>query len=227
MENLVDLDVFNAVAGRRSVRAFLPTAVSRTTVEEILTRAARAPSGTNSQPWQVHAVAGEARDRVSRAVMDAAQSDRTCEEYPYAPQPLPEPYLSRRRKVGYDLYATRQIDRSDHAARRRAFLRNFEFFCAPVGLFFTIERLLLHGSWLDMGFFMQNVMILARGLGLETCPQQAWCEYGDTLHRVLRIPENRVIVAGMALGFEDRAAPENALRTDREPVGSFATFDGF
>jgi nitroreductase len=220
-------DAIEAVSGRRSVRRFLPTAVPRSTVEAILVAASRAPSGTNSQPWHVHAVAGEARQRLSAAVTAAAKAGRRKDEYPYSPEPIPEPYLARRRKVGYDLYKLYGIQRSDYAARKEAYLRNFEFFGAPVGLFFTMDRALLFGSWLDMGMFMQNVMIVARGHGLETCPQAAWCEYPDVIRPLLQIPQERILVSGMSLGFEERAAPVNALRTEREPLGGFATFEGF
>ncbi len=223
----VAMNAIDAVAGRRSVRRFLSTPVPRCTVEAILEAAARAPSGTNSQPWNVHVVAGAARDRVSHAVRAAAEAGTRHEEYPYAPDPLPEPYLARRRKVGYDLYALYRIEKSDYPARKSAFLRNFEFFGAPIGIFFTMDRALLYGSWIDMGMFMENVMIVARGHGLETCPQQAWCEYGEAVHEALQIPHERVLVSGMALGFEDRAAPENGLRTAREPVAGFARLEGF
>jgi len=209
------------------VRRFLPTPVPRQTVEAILTTASRAPSGTNSQPWAVHAVAGEARERLVKAVLQAAREGRRKDEYPYSPEPIPEPYLARRRKVGYDLYKLYGIERHDYPARKLAYLRNFEFFGAPVGLFFTMDRILLNGSWLDMGLFMQNVMVVARAYGLETCAQAAWCDYGDIVREQLGVPPGRLLVSGMALGHEDPSAPENTLRTEREPASAFATFAGF
>lgn len=215
-----------AVNGRHSIRRFLPMAVPRSTVEAILTAAARAPSGTNSQPWHVTVVAGEARERVSRAVLAAAEANERAEEYEYFPEPCPEPYLARRRAVGYKLYSLYGIERSDYPARKRAMLRNFEFFGAPVGLFFTMDRFLKLGSWLDVGMFMQNVMTLARAYGLETCPQQAWCEFGPTVHAALGIPDGQVLVSGMALGHADWSAPENGLVADREPLAGFARFEG-
>ena len=129
--------------------------------------------------------------------------------------------------MGYTLYRLYGIDRSDYPARRRAMLRNFEFFGAPVGLFFSMDRHLKYGSWLDAGMFMQNVMILARGYGLETCPQQAWCEFGPTVHAALGIPADRILISGMALGVLDTTAPENTLVSEREPLGSWASFEGF
>jgi len=218
------LSAREAVVGRRSVRGFLPKPVAQETVRSILADAARAPSGTNSQPWFVHVVTGAARERISKAVIEGARSGARSAEYPYFPEEPGEPYRSRRRKVGYDLYALYGIDRKDMDGRTRAALRNFEFFGAPVGLFFSMERKMRYGSWLDLGMFMQNVMILARNYGLETCPQQAWGNYGRIVHDVLGLSEDRVLVSGMSLGYEDRAAPANRLVTERAPVDTFAVF---
>lgn len=193
-------------------------------IKDILAAASRAPSGVNSQPWLVHVVGGAARDRLSRAVKTAANAGETSFEYDYMPALAREPYLSRRRKVGYDLYALYGIDRHDRAARDAAFLRNFDFFGAPIGIFFTMERELAFGSWLDMGMFMQNVMILARAFGLETCPQQAWCDYGAVVHRELEIPVNHVLISGMAVGYADQDAIENSLATERAQVHEFSRF---
>ena len=213
-----------AVVGRRSVRGFRPTAVADETIRSILADAARAPSGTNSQPWFVHVVTGAARDRVSDAVLAVARSGAVSPEYPYFPDQPGEPYLSRRRKVGFDLYALYGIDRKDMEGRKRAALKNFEFFGAPVGMFFSMERKMQFGSWLDLGMFMQNVMIVASHYGLETCPQQAWGHYGETVHEVLGLPDDRVMVSGMALGYEDTTAVANTLVTEREAVERFTVF---
>ena len=216
--------VIDAVVNRRSVRRFLSTPVPLDAVKAILSASSRAPSGTNVQPWHVHVVTGATRANLSRAVTQAAEAGERSNEYPYAPAPLGEPYISRRRKVGYDLYKLYGIARDDFAGRKQAMLRNFEFFGAPVGLFFTMEKNLLFGSWLDCGMFMQNVMILARAHGLETCPQQAWCEYGRVVHDQLGIPDTHVVVSGMALGHPDPDAPENTLISDRVSVDDFAVF---
>ena len=218
------LSTFDAVVGRKSTRRFLSTPVPAAWITDILGAASRAPSGVNSQPWLVHVATGAAKDRLSRAVRQAANAGETSFEYDYMPALAREPYLSRRRKVGYDLYALYGIDRHDKAARHAAMLRNFDFFGAPVGMFFTMERELAFGSWLDMGMFMQNVMILARAFGLETCPQQAWCDYGAVVHRELDIPVNHVLISGMALGYIDQDAPENALVTERASPQEFTRF---
>jgi nitroreductase len=219
-----ELTLTEAVTGRRSVRRFLPTPVSSRIVRGILADAARSPSGTNMQPWKVYVVMGAARDRLCRAVLAAANAGARSDEYAYMPSPLKEPYLSRRRRVGFELYRLYGVARDDLAGRKRAMLRNFEFFGAPVGLFFAMDRCLLLGSWLDCGMFMQSVMIVARAHGLETCPQQAWCEYGSIVHDELSIPSAQIILSGMALGFADLQAPENTLVSERVAPEQFATF---
>jgi nitroreductase len=211
----------DAVAGRRSIRSFLPTPVPDEVVLQILEAASRAPSGQNMQPWLVHFVTGETRDRLCQEVTRAAQRDERSEDYPYFPHQIREPYLSRRRKVGFDLYALHGVDRNDLEARKRVMLRNFQFFGAPVGLFFTMERDWGYGAWIDLGMMMVNVMTVARAFGLETCPQQAWCEFGVPVRRVLGVPDDHVIVSGMALGQADYAAKENSLVTERAPPSDY------
>lgn len=216
------LSVFDAIAGRKSTRRFLPTPVPEAMVRDILSAATRSASGTNIQPWRVHVVTGAARDALSKAVLAAAEAGETCPDYAYHNADMKEPYLSRRRKVGFDLHALYGVERHDMAARKAAMLRNFTFFGAPVGLFFTMERDHALGAWLDCGLFMQNVMLLARAHGLETCPQQAWVDFGGVVHQVLNIPDDEIILSGMALGFADTGAIENTLITERVPVSAFS-----
>ncbi|WP_234149522.1 nitroreductase [Sphingobium sufflavum] len=220
------LSVIEAVTGRRSVRRFLPTPVGEDVVRAILAAASRAPSGTNIQPWLVHVVTGAAQARLSAAARAAADAGQGSLEYPYLPEKMPEPYLSRRRKVGFDLYALYGIDRQDMPARHQAMLRNYDFFGAPVGLFFTMDRAMALGAWLDCGMFMQNVMTVARGHGLETCPQQAWCDIGAVVHDQLGIPDDHILLSGMALGHIDPSAPENGLVSERVGVDDFTTWHG-
>lgn len=217
-------DIVDAVSGRRSVRSFLPEPVAESVVLDILRAASRAPSGTNIQPWLVHVVTGEARERLSRAALAAAEADETSLEYQYLPEAMREPYLSRRRKVGFDLYAKYGLERQDMAGRKAAMLRNFTFFGAPVGLFFTMERDMALGAWLDCGMFMQNVMVMARAYGLETCPQQAWCDFGAVVHRELALPDDHIVLSGMALGRADRDSVVNTLRSDRVEPEEFTTW---
>ncbi len=217
------LDVRSAVVERKSVRGFKPDPVPLALVMRILDEAARAPSGTNTQPWRVHIAIGAARERLSREVTAVAETEPQSHEYQYSPDLLPEPWLSRRRKVGFDLYGLAGIARNDLEGRKRQSLANYTFFGAPVGLFFTMDRRFLYGSWLDLGMVMQNVMILARGYDLETCPQAAWVYYGPTVHRVLDIPDDEILVSGMALGVPDWSVVVNSLVTERVPAHDFAT----
>lgn len=217
----MSLSAADAIAGRRSVRAFLPDPVPEDMVRRILEIAARAPSGTNIQPWQVHVVTGAARDRIIRAGREAAAAGGNEPEYAYLQAEMQEPWLSRRRDIGYALYDIYGIARNDYPARKEAMLRNYDFFGAPVGLFFCMDRSHALGAWLDCGMFMQNVMVAARHFGLETCPQQAWCDIGTVVHRELDIPDRQIVLSGMALGFEDRDAAVNTLRSPREPVFAF------
>ncbi|HEX7006444.1 MAG TPA: nitroreductase [Alphaproteobacteria bacterium] len=221
------MTVDEAITTRRSVRAFLPDPVPEATVRHILEVAARAPSGTNIQPWHVYVVAGEARERVCREVLAARERGEASWHYAYYPKTWREPYLARRRKVGWDLYGLLGIVKGDKEGMWRHFGRNFLFFDAPVGLFFTLDADMELGSWIDVGLFIQNVMIAARGQGLDTCPQAAWVEYHRAVHQAVGIPDTEKLVCGMALGYEDKSKPENKLVTEREPVDAFAKFLGF
>lgn len=227
------MSAVEAVRTRRSVRAFTDRPVPRETVDLILALAARAPSGSNIQPWKVYAIAGSARAALSAELLaahaDPAGSAGSAEppEYHYYPRVWREPYLARRRKVGWGLYGAIGIAKGDKAAMSRQHGRNYDFFGAPVGLFYTLERDMEKGSWLDLGMFMQNVMVVARGLGLDTCPQQAFCNHHRIVRRHLGIPDGEILVSGMALGHADPDAPENRFDTEREPVEAFTRFTGF
>ncbi len=220
------LSVDEAILSRRSVRRFLPKPVPRATIEHILEVASRAPSGTNHQPWRVHVLTGAARQRLVDAVLDAfwnAPEAHAHDRQYYLPE-WREPYLSRRRKVGWDLYGLLGIAKKDREGMRAQHARNFMFFDAPVGLIFTIDRDLGWASWMDYGMFLQNIMLAARGQGLHTCPQVSFGTYHRVIARVLELPPREVAHCAMSLGYEDEAAPENRLRTERVPVSEFAVF---
>jgi nitroreductase len=217
-----------AITSRRSVRGFLPTPVPREVVEDILRVASHAPSGTNTQPWQVTVLTGEAKTSLSakiRAVYDdPAALAQHREEYDYYPTEWASPYIERRRKVGWDLYGLLGIARSDKAGMHRQHGRNYEFFDAPVGLMFTIGRSLRQGSWLDYGMFLQSVMIAARGRGLHTCPQAAFMRFHRIIMQHIGVPADQMFVCGMSLGHADEQAVANRLVTVREPVSAFTRF---
>ncbi len=219
-----------AISSRRSIRAFLPTPVPRDTLVELLQVASRAPSGTNTQPWHVHVLTGQAKQALSREIRaafdDPAERARHSEEYAYYPQGWRSPYVDRRRKVGWDLYSLLGIGKADKARMHEQHARNYDFFGAPVGLIFTIDRVMQQGSWLDYGMFLQNVMVAARARGLDTCPQAAFTQFHRIIARHLQWPEQEMLVCGMALGVADPAAVENTLVTEREPVSGFVRFHG-
>ena len=217
-----------AIKTRHSMRAFLPTPVPRQTVEEILEVARWAPSGTNTQPWQVHVLTGAAlkrtAGRIQAAYLDPAQNAASKEEYAYYPNEWHSPYIDRRRKVGWDLYGLLGIAKTDKARMQHQHGRNFIFFDAPVGLFFTIDRVMQQGSWLDYGMFLQNLMVAARARGLHTCPQAAFTQFHRVIAEELQLNDEQMLVCGMSLGFADPAAVENSLVTERAPVAEFTRF---
>ena len=223
------MNVRDAVASRYSCRAFLPTPVPEQIVRDIVQLAARAPSAGNIQPWRVDVLAGE-RLEALKALLRPRMSELPKgegTEYPIYPKDLGDPYQSRRFTVGEMLYNAIGIPRADKPARYRQFARNFEFFGAPVGIFVSTERSFVLGQWIDLGSYIQNVMLLARDYGLHTCPQEAWASFSRTISRFLELPPHMMLFCGIALGHADEAAPINGWRAPREPLEAFASFQGF
>lgn len=216
--------VTDAVNSRRSLRAFTSQEVSTDVLRQIFVTAARSPSGTNMQPWQAHLLVGDSLSKVAASVLNAYDNDVPFEaEEPYYPDRFFEPYLSRRRKVGWDLYTLLGIEKGDKQKMKAQHRRNFEFFQAPVGVMFTINRNLNTGSWLDYGMFLQSVMLLAREAGLHTCPQAAFCGYHKAIRQALPLHEDDVVVCGMSIGYADFDVVENTLETERAPFEEFVT----
>ncbi len=217
-----------AIVTRHSMRAFLPTPVPRAVIEELLAIAARAPSGTNTQPWQVHVLTGAAKDRLVTRIQsvydDPEELATHTEEYAYYPREWVSPYIDRRRKVGWDLYGLLGITKGDKLRMHEQHGRNYRFFDAPVGLMFTVDRVMQQGSWLDYGMFLQNLMIAARGRGLHTCPQAAFTQFHRVIAEELGLRPEQQVVCGMSLGYADPSAVENTLVTERDPVSTFTRF---
>jgi nitroreductase len=217
-----------AITSRRSIRAFLPTPVAHEDIAAILQVAARAPSGTNTQPWKVYVLQGERKRQLSAALLaahnDPALAAQHKEEYAYYPREWVSPYIDRRRKVGWDLYQLLGLTRDNKAGMAAQHGRNYEFFDAPVGLIFTIDRVMEQGSWLDYGMFLQSIMVAARARGLDTCPQAAFTQYHRLIAEQLGLPENETVVCGMALGVADMSKIENSLVTERMSVAEFVKF---
>jgi nitroreductase len=223
------MNVSTAIDTRMSCRAFLPTPVPKETIVAILETAKRAPSGGNLQPWLVHVLTGEPLATFRSIIREKLRTQPTGEgaEYDIYPPNLHEPYRSRRFKCGEDLYATISVPREDKLSRLAQFARNYDFFGAPVGLFFVIDRRMGADQWADVGMFMQNVMLLAREHGLHTCAQEAWAVWHRTVSEFLKLPTEQMLFCGMALGWRDESASINTLRTDRAPLEAFATLRGF
>ncbi|MEI5664773.1 nitroreductase [Bosea sp. CCNWLW174] len=217
--------VEKAIASRRAVRAFLPDPVDPALVRRLIALAAQAPSGTNMQPWRLRVLGPRTRAKLETALVAALDDPSPREEeYRYYPAILREPYLSRRRKVGWDLYGLLGVAKGDHAGMRRQTEANLRFFGAPVALMLTVDRDLEIGSWLDLGAFVQTLLIAAQGHGLDSCPQAIFASFHGIVRRELSIPQNEVVVCGIALGKADPDAPANRLVPEREPVEGFTSW---
>ena len=223
------MDVSEAVERRTSVRAFLPDPVPAARVRELLERAHQAPSGGNLQPWRVHAISGAPLAEL-RALMQARLTEAPRGEPPeYAvyPEALHEPFRGRRFAVGEAMYARLGIERENRLGRLAWFARNFDLFGAPVGLFFSIDRRMGPPQWSDLGMYMQTLMLLAVEQGLDTCAQEAWSVWPQTVGGFLGLDADHMLFAGMALGRRDPAHALAGFRTEREPFAAFAEMRGF
>ena len=219
-------DVFAAARTRRSVRAYKPDPVPAEMVREIVALGRHAPSGSNIQPWRVHVMTGATLKRVGTAIQRAFLDDEPGHQrdYDYYTDPIFEPYLARRRQCGWGLYGLLGIGRGDREKSKAYRARNYDFFGAPVGLVFTIDRKLEKGSWLDYGMFLQTLMLAARARGLHTCPEAAIASFPDLVRRELGISADWIVICGMALGYADPDALINTYQPSRIGVDEYAVF---
>jgi nitroreductase len=220
------MNVRDAILTRKSIRAFKPDPVPEETVRDILAVASRAATGGNLQPWRVHVLMGQSKEEFL-ALIRARRTEHPMgepPEYHIYPPNLTEPYRTRRFRVGEMMYATMGIPREDKAARLKFFAGNWEFFGAPVGLLFTMDRQMQEGQWADLGMFLQNIMLMARAHGLHTCPQEAWAVWHRAIRDYLKVPENELVFCGIALGHACEDAPVNSLVSERVAVEEFASF---
>ena len=221
--------VADAIGSRFSTRAFLPTPVPRETIERMLALASRAPSGTNTQPWRVYVLQGASRDSLVAKICAAhdeiyanpALAQEYREEYDYYPERWVSPYIDRRRENGWSLYGLLGIAKGEKDKMHAQHQRNFRFFDAPVGLMFTLDRVMGRGSLVDYGMFLQSFMVAARAEGLHTCPQAAWNGFAKIILPHIGAGPDEMLVCGMSLGHADQDAPVNGFHTPREPVASF------
>ena len=216
------MEVTDAIRNRKSTRAFLDKPVSEELISDILECARWAPSGVNSQPWHVAIVTGETKLKVGKALTKLRTDGvKARHDYEYYPTQIEEPYIARKRACGHALYNALGIKHNDIEKRKAQWIKNYHGFGSPGALLFFIDSTLEKGSWVDTGMFIQNVMLAARGFGLETCPQAALAEYPDAIRKILNIPDSKKLICGMALGYADYDDPSYQYRTEREPVEKF------
>ena len=221
------MNVKEAFVSRRSVRRFLPDSVSKEKIENILEGAAFAPSGHNIQPWHVYVVQGKKKLSMTNSIIEAIKDGSAKEmknEFDYYPTEWFEPFVSRRRAVGFELYNLLGIGRDDFEARDKQMQENFHFFGAPVGMFITMDRRLATGTFMDVGMFIQSILVGARGEGLHSCGQVAFTKFHTLIAEQLEFKENEMLVCGVSIGYEDTSAAENALRVEKLQYSDFTTF---
>ena len=224
--------VDEAIASRQSMRQFLPEPVARETIAHLLENASRAPSGTNTQPWNTYVLQGASRDALVAKVVQAhdalrlnpALAEEYREAYDYYPEKWVSPYIDRRRENGWGLYGLLGIGKGDKDKMHAQHQRNYTFFDAPVGLMFTLDRVMGRGSLVDYGMFLQSIMVAARGHGLHTCPQAAWNGFAKIILPHIGAGPDEMLVCGMALGYADDAALVNTFRTPRVPAAQFTSW---
>lgn len=222
------MDLFEAIQTRQSTRAFTKKSVPQDCIYKILDLARWSPSGVNAQPWKVVVVTGDIKQKIGQAIIQARESDTPENpDYSYYSKDWFEPYKSRRKACGMALYASQGITLTDKELRKAAWYRNYHFFDAPVGLLFFVDERLSVGSWIDIGMFIQTLMLAARGLKLATCPQAALAEYPDIVRQFVKLDKQYKLICGMALGYPEASAAINQYRTEREPVDYFTDFIGF
>ena len=219
------MNIIDAITGRSSTRAFTNQSVDKKIVESILDAARWAPSGVNTQPWQVVVITGKTKQTLGDAFIAARErSEKPNPDYSYYPSSWQEPYKSRRYACGMALYGALEIEKRDIEKRKHAWNRNYHFFGAPIGLMFLFDQHLGSGSMMDYGMFLQNIMLAAQEYNLATCPQAAMAEFPNIVRDTLQLPASKHIICGMALGYPDKQAPINQYRTTREPVESFTSW---
>ncbi len=216
------MDILQAISGRQSIRAYLDTAVDKKNIHDILNAARWTPSGVNTQPWQVIVVQGETKQAIGDRIITARENgQKENPDYSYYPEKWFEPWRSRRLQCGLAMYRALGISREETEKRKQAWYRNYHFFGAPVGLLFFLDKKLGNGSLLDMGLFLQNIMLAARHYDLATCPQAALAEYPDIIRDTLQLSADQRLLGGMALGYADMSQPINQYRLPRCEVEEF------
>ncbi|MFA5216671.1 nitroreductase [Sulfuricurvum sp.] len=219
------MNVFEALISRKSVRAFLNKAVEKEKIETILNTAKHSPSGVNIQPWLVYVVSGKTKSKIETKIIDAFENgEKANMDYAYYPMQWNEPYKCRRKETGLLMYQTLKIAKDDKEKQKEQWKANYRAFDAPVVVYFFIDSSLEKGSWLDYGMFLQSIMLAATELGLGSCTQAALAEYPDIVRKELNVREDKILLCGMALGYEDANAAINSYRTERITLEEFTKF---
>ena len=220
-----NMNIKEAIEGRISTRAFLDKDIPKETINNLLKTSRWAPSGTNTQPWKVIVVNGDTKQKISDALLTAVKNKvKGHADYQYYPEAWVEPFKGRRFQCGMDLYSALDIGRDDSEKRMEAGLNNFRFFGAPTSLFFFIDKDMGKGSWVDMGMFIQSVMLAAREYGLGSCPQASVADYPDIVREITGVSDQYHLICSLSLGYPDESKPVNQYRTRREDVDSFTTW---
>ncbi len=220
------MKVSDAILSRHSMRVFHDRPVPKEVLHRLLDVSRYAASNGNVQPWKVYVTSGAARRRLSAAILTAMDTGEEGgpAEYDVYPRVFTQPYDARRKKVGKDLYTLLEVPKGDAAGMAKQFRKNFEFFGAPIGMILTIDRGMGNGQWVDSGILLGNLMLMAREEGLHTCPQAAFARYQKIVRRELAIPDNEVVICGLAIGYADAAEVPNNLITERAAVEEFSVF---
>lgn len=224
------MDVFEAVSSRMACRWFLDKPVDSSVIKELIRGASRAASDGNMQPWNIYALTGEPLAEFKHKVAEFVENNDLSKletEFPMVPDNLKEPYLHRKFRQGEQLYGALDIDRDNGAARLEQRKRGYRFFNAPVGLFVTIDRDLGPSQWADLGGYINTLAILARGYGLDTCPQLSWLRLHRLIGEFLKLPARQMLYCGMGIGYRDPDNPVNRYRSERADLGEFCSFLGF
>lgn len=216
------MNVFDAIKSRHCKRKFLDKQVNKETLEKILLIAGNAASSKNSQPWQATIVSGSAKNKLKTLLCEKAELEKEdSPEYTYMTHPMPDLYLQRAKKVGYELFALKGIDRKDTVQRKEHWMENYRFFNAPVVMIFHLHKGAERGNFLDMGLFLQNIMLGLVSEGLGSCPQFSLCSYAETIKEFLHIPLDKIVVCGLSLGYVDESDKVNSFIPERLPLSSY------
>ena len=219
------MNVSDTLKERKSVRAYLPKDVEKEKIEHILNCAKHAPSGVNTQPWQVCVVSKDSKKRLDAKMTDAFLSnEKENMDYQYYPLVWNEVYKNRRKETGLQMYKTLEITREDKDKQLKQWTKNYDAFGAPVVLYFFIDKDMQKGSYLDYGMFLQSIALVAVEQGLSTCIQAALAQYPDIVKDELNIPKDKILLCGIALGYEDKNDVVNSYRTSRVELEEFVEF---